>query len=328
MNTNDIILTPYNNNDEERTEVPTSPLLHHSSSLFLHSVPHPTNRHGRNSDTMLGIENDNDGEPQENDDGMNRHDTTVVVSPIDTTFTTEVRVRLTCDSCKLTRTHKETYLHLSWEIGSISSSSAMIDDDDDMCSTNSHCVEEGLRRFFAPCTQQLKCEQCFGDTATQVMEITALPPVLLLHLKRFIVDYSPDWSSLSYRKNHSAVDLNEVISVNVHDDDDDDDDNRGVLTEFLALDCRMTKQLASTAAAGSNSVLPRTMTTTASKYALRSVVNHIGASANCGHYTADAQRGEQKEWFRFNDTHVSSVSATEVMEQSKQTAYMCLYELV
>ena len=155
-----------------------------------------------------------------------------------------------------------------------------------------------------------------------------MPPVLLLHLKRFIVDYSPDWSSLSYRKNHSAVDLNEVISVNVHDDDDDDDDNRGVLTEFLALDCRMTKQLASTAAAGSNSVLPRTMTTTASKYALRSVVNHIGASANCGHYTADAQRGEQKEWFRFNDTHVSSVSATEVMEQSKQTAYMCLYELV
>jgi ubiquitin C-terminal hydrolase len=187
------------------------------------------------------------------------------------------------------------------------------------CSCGSN-IEDGIRRFFAPCTQELKCEKCFCETATQSMEITKLPPVLLLHLKRFIVDYSSDWSSISYRKNESAVYLNDNLSV--HNDS-------GALSEFLASDCRITSHMNhETTATDKSFSLSSQMCTSTSKYVLRSVVNHIGSSANCGHYTADAQRGgEQSEWFRFNDACVTPISMTDAIEQSKQTAYMCLYEL-
>ena len=313
MSTNDVLLTPYSSSDEQNES--TSSLRFPSLLTMMPQPPQPhpaiatTTTHrdavgGTHSDPMMESETE--------------HENAVVLSPIDTTFTTEVRVRLTCDSCKFTRTHKETYLHLSLEIGSSSSSN----ESDDLCSMSGNSsIEDGLRRFFAPCTQELKCEKCFCETATQCIEITKLPPVLLLHLKRFIVDYSPDWSSISYRKNQSAVYLNEDLSLN-HDS--------GALSEFLASDCAFIISPPSVAAGSNTSLssLSSLCRSSSSKYVLRSVVNHIGSSANCGHYTADAQRGEQNEWFRFNDTSVSSLSATDVIEESKQTAYMCLYELV
>lgn len=311
MNTNDIILTPYSNNDRnESTSSSRQPSLFHGSTITQQPQPNPATA------TLRDVDNMNDrmiGSDDDNEDDMKNE--TVVVSPIDATFTTEVRVRLTCDSCKFTRTHKETYLHLSLEIGAPTAI-------DDMYSSNDECglsIDDGIRRFFAPCTQELKCEKCFCETATQSMEITKLPPALLLHLKRFIVDYSPDWSSISYSKNQSAVHVNTELSV--HDD-------CSALTEFISSDCLVNKKLTSSGSVSIVSTPTFQATTSASKYVLRSVVNHIGPSANCGHYTADAQRGEQNEWFRFNDTYVSYLSATEVIEQSKQTAYMCLYELV
>jgi ubiquitin C-terminal hydrolase len=261
MNTADVVLTPYADYDASQ---------------------HPTRG---DQATSTRMEATNGSAENDTDDDASP----ATQSPIDTTFTTQVRVRLTCDSCKYTRCHKETFLHLSLEIGSNS----------DICSN----VEDGLRRFFAPCTQELKCEKCFCETATQTTEITKLPSALLLHLKRFIVDVSPDWSNISYRKNQSAVSFDEELTL---------DEEVGVLSEFLASDC----------------TLPTT-TSIPQKYALRSVVNHIGSSANCGHYTADAKRmyGEKREWTRFNDSYVSRISGADATEQSRQTAYMCLYEL-
>jgi len=208
-------------------------------------------------------------------------------SPVDSFFTTEVRVRLTCDSCKYTRCHKETFLHLSLEIGS------------DSCN-----VEDGLRRFFAPEKREIKCEKCFCGTATQSTEITKLPRALLLHFKRFIVDVSPDYSSVTYRKNQSPVTFDECLTL---------DENTGVLTEFFATDCSLPE-------ANVNSRV----------YSIRSVVNHIGSSASCGHYTADANRlrpDGTRKWMRFNDSFVSDISAKEAVADSKRTAYMVMYEL-
>ena len=65
------------------------------------------------------------------------------------------------------------------------------------------------------------------------------------------------------------------------------------------------------------------------KYSIRSVVNHIGWSASCGHYTADVARccpdGEWS-WTRFNDSFVSRVSPKEAIEDSTRTAYLIMYE--
>ena len=85
----------------------------------------------------------------------------------------------------------------------------------------------------------------------------------------------------------------------------------------------------------------------ARRYKLRSVVNHIGSSASCGHYTADAYRlyddeipsaetigvtkvsGRRKrDWTRFNDSFVSRISTDDAMgDSSRKTAYMIMYEI-
>jgi ubiquitin C-terminal hydrolase len=200
-------------------------------------------------------------------------------SPIDETFTTEVRVCLTCDSCKYRRSHTETYLHLSLEIGPPIGS-----------------IEEGIRAFFKPEKRDVKCEKCFCETASQTMEVTRLPCAMLFHLKRFIVDISPDYSNISYRKDQSPVTFSPVLEI---------DERSGVLGEVVA-----TNEI----------ILPQN-----SKYTLRSVVNHIGSSASCGHYTADAVK--QGEWIRCNDDYVTKIPDSYTVENVASTAYMVLYEL-
>lgn len=211
--------------------------------------------------------------------------TTAISTPIDDYFCTEVRSRLTCDSCKYSRSQVEKYLHLSIDISSDDGSG----------------VEEGLRKFFAPEKRDIKCEKCFCESATQSTEITKLPPALLFHFKRFIVDVSPDYSSVTYRKNQSAVEFTEQLSL------------EGVLREFMAED----------ATVGGNAA--------AQRYEIRSIVNHIGSSASCGHYTADSNRlytGGERIWTRFNDSNVSRITPEEAMGKSTtKTAYMVLYEL-
>ena len=216
-------------------------------------------------------------------------------SPVDTYFKLSARVRLTCDSCKYSRTHTESFLHLSLEIGP------------GCCPS----VDDGLRRFFSPETREIKCEKCFSESATQTMEITELPKALVLHFKRFIVEVSSDYSSVSYRKNQSVVSFDPEMSLEA---------GAGTfLTEFLAHDCE-----------------PPASTRKPLSYRLRSVVNHMGASASCGHYTADAcreyddgnddERGERR-WTRFNDSFVTAISASDAIGSSQRTAYLALYEL-
>jgi ubiquitin C-terminal hydrolase len=212
-------------------------------------------------------------------------------SPVDSYFTTEVRVCLTCDSCKYTRNKTETYLHLSLEIGATSGS-----------------VEDGLRKFFASETREIKCEKCFCETAQQTMHITKLPRAMLLHFKRFIVDVSPDYTSITYRKNQSSVSFEEHLNF----------DEEGVLADFLATDVSLPD------------CSQRQTRTRPTGYRIRSVVNHIGSSASCGHYTADAllrYGDDDREWTRFNDANVSKISTHNAMAQSTTTAYMIMYEL-
>lgn len=237
----------------------------------------------------LDVSSDSSNKIQE--DGEALECTSIVLSPVHSNFTTEVRVFLTCESCKYRRSHTETYLHLSLQIGL------------DSCSN----VEDCVRKFFTPEKREIKCEKCFHSTALQTMEITKLPKALLFHLKRFIVDVSPDYSSISYRKDQSPVCFEERIAL--------ENDGDGLFEEFLAPDVLLQK---------------------GSSYAIRSVVNHIGSSASCGHYTADAKRlyeGEMgnkeafREWTRFNDGFVSKISPQEAVKQSTHTAYMVMYEL-
>jgi ubiquitin C-terminal hydrolase len=268
MNTSDVALTPYESSSLSTIEEPTAS---EATSLM-----------------DEGLVSDCASEQSQNSSSSEP----AVISPVNSHFKTCVRVRLTCDSCKFTRTHNETYLHLSLEIG-----------------PNSGSVEDGLRRFFSPETREIKCEKCFCETASQSMEIIKLPRALLLHFKRFIVDVSPDYTSITYRKNQSPVAFGDHLTLL--------DQDTGVLSEFLAPDCETPTMKPFQQPQG---------------YSIRSVVNHIGSSASCGHYTADAYRmvdgdDKKREWMRFNDCFVSNISSKQALEESLQTAYMVAYEL-
>jgi ubiquitin C-terminal hydrolase len=273
MNTSHADLTPYEHCNDYNMEA--------SSSV----------NHDTTAATSNKLEEDEEVAAAAYDDDDDMSETSAVAespSPVESNFKTEVRVCLTCESCKYRRSQTETYLHLSLEIGSSDAS-----------------VEDGLRKFFAPEKREVKCEKCFHSSAVQTMEITKLPTTLLLHLKRFIVDISPDYTSISYRKNRSSVLFEERMPL--------ENDGDCIFEEFLAPDVCIPK---------------------GSAYVIRSVVNHIGMSASCGHYTADAKRlyktnddaeeEETREWTRFNDSYVSKIDSNSI---SNETAYMIMYEL-
>jgi ubiquitin C-terminal hydrolase len=222
------------------------------------------------------------------------------LTPLEEHFTTEVRATLTCESCKYTRSRMEKFLHLSLDVGSESGS-----------------VDEGLRKFFAPEQRQVKCEKCFGETATQTLEITKLPHALLIHCKRFIVDVSPDYSSVTYRKNQSPFSFGETLSTGTD----------GILDEFLAEDVDIPEAPWSLHGHHNDDT---DMTDAELSYSIRSVVNHIGSSASCGHYTCDASRlypaSGERRWTRFNDSRVSEISTEDAMGATR-SAYLVMYEL-
>jgi len=249
-----------------------------------------------------------------------------IITPVDTYFTTRVRTCLTCDSCHYTRSHEESFRYLSIEVGSGA---------DNMTSSHDQTVTEGIRKFFSPEKRELKCEKCFCESATQTMEIIQLPRALLLHMKRFIVDISPDYSRISYRKNQAAIEFGEELSLN-------SDDQCGILGDFLGKDVQYPFSINKRTIASDDESSCSENDVAETTFKIRSIVNHIGSSASCGHYTADARKLYKKkdkvqsndieieknlEWTRFNDSYVSRINDCDAMQgQAQKTAYMLMYE--
>jgi uncharacterized UBP type Zn finger protein len=69
-------------------------------------------------------------------------------------------------------------------------------------------------------------------------------------------------------------------------------------------------------------------------YTLKSIVHHIGNTANSGHYTADALRRDPvngtPQWISYDDGLAKELAEDDVLGdiRSQRTAYMLLYSLV
>ena len=124
-----------------------------------------------------------------------------------------------------------------------------------------------LDNFFRPEEREITCEKCEdGRVATQTLRILSRPKILLLHLKRFVLVEQPIAGNdadaqieFAFSKKRTAVELTSDLSLAAYSKSESDDSK------------------AKTQATGE-------------KYTLKSVVHHIGKTADSGHYTADALR--------------------------------------
>lgn len=119
-----------------------------------------------------------------------------------------------------------------------------------------------------------------GATATKQVFIDSLPPVLILHLKRFQFDAEGNGTVKIWKKVGYPLEL-EIP--------------RDVLSR--------PKRNAILADGGS---MP--------KYKLTGVVYHHGKNASGGHYTVDVRRQDGIEWIRIDDTVIRRLRAEDVAE--------------
>lgn len=119
-------------------------------------------------------------------------------------------------------------------------------------------------------------------TATKQVFIESLPPVLILHLKRFQFDAEGNGTVKIWKKIGYPLELE-------------------IPREALSRQTRQTM---------GDGRMPR--------YKLISVVYHHGKNASGGHYTVDVRRQDGREWLRLDDTVLRRVRSEDVAEMGSE----------
>jgi len=144
-----------------------------------------------------------------------------------------------------------------------------------------HNIIDALKGLTRPESMQGEFYSSRGQktTATKQVFIETLPPVLILHLKRFHYDSTTKRAEKIWKKVGYPLELElpkEVFPLQTRN-------------KFIA-----------------HGGLP--------KYRLTGVIYHHGKNANGGHYTVDIRRQDDREWIRIDDTVIRRVRSEEVAE--------------
>jgi ubiquitin carboxyl-terminal hydrolase 10 len=142
-------------------------------------------------------------------------------------------------------------------------------------------IIDALKGLTRPESMQGEFQTARGQrsSATKQVFIETLPPVLILHLKRFHYDSTTKRAEKIWKKVGYPLELEipkEVFPVTTRN-------------KYAA-----------------HGGLPR--------YRLTGVIYHHGKNANGGHYTVDIRRQDGKEWIRLDDTLIRRVRSEEVAE--------------
>lgn len=180
-------------------------------------------------------------------------------------FYGQIKSTVKCVHCNKESATYECFSNLSLELPSSS----------DMCSLN-QCMDmyfngERIHGWICPTCKQPR-------DAIKKLDISKLPPILVVHFKRFYAD--PDSIGHSYKKK-----LNYVT--------------------FPLENLDMTPYVAKSEL---RSMSPKT-------YQLYGVSNHYG-SMESGHYTAFCKSGVFGKWFKFDDQVVSAIDKTDVVSSA------------
>lgn len=151
----------------------------------------------------------------------------------------------------------------------------------DIGSPDVHNIVDALKGLTKPESLQGDFNSSRGPnvTATKQIFIETLPPVLILHLKRFQYDSLTGATQKIWKKVGYPLDLEiprEAFPAH----------RRNILT--------------------AQGDLP--------KYRLMGVIYHHGKNASGGHYTVDVRRQDGREWIRMDDTLIRRVRSEDVAE--------------
>ncbi|RMZ75418.1 hypothetical protein DV738_g5499, partial [Chaetothyriales sp. CBS 135597] len=146
-------------------------------------------------------------------------------------------------------------------------------------------IIDALKGLTKPESMQGEFQTSKGQrsTATKQVFIETLPPVLILHLKRFHYDHVTKRAEKIWKKVGYPLELEipkEVFPI--------------VVRNKLA----------------AHGGLPR--------YRLTAVIYHHGKNANGGHYTVDIRRQDGKQWIRMDDTVIRRVRSEDVAEAGSE----------
>ncbi|KAA8647478.1 mRNA-binding ubiquitin-specific protease UBP3 [Aspergillus tanneri] len=155
----------------------------------------------------------------------------------------------------------------------------------DIGSPDIHNIVDALKGLTKPESIQGDFNSSRGSnvTATKQIFIEELPPVLILHLKRFQYDSVTRGTQKIWKKIGYPLDLEiprEVFPPS----------RRNILT--------------------AHGDLPR--------YRLIGVIYHHGKNASGGHYTVDVRRQDGREWIRLDDTVIRRVKSEDVAEAGSE----------
>ncbi|KAJ2492295.1 hypothetical protein IWW37_001607 [Coemansia sp. RSA 2050] len=160
----------------------------------------------------------------------------------------------------------------------------------DVSSNNVETIEDAFDEFVAPETIE-GYMNVLGEsvTATKQILLERVPPVLVLHLKRFV--FCPNEG---VQKVHKFIEYPATLSLSA-------------------------KWFAKTAEAARHRN---------SKYRLSGVIYHHGSQASGGHYTCDLLRSAN-EWLRFDDVDIGRLNSIDdaLAEKKDRTAYILFYTI-
>ncbi|KAF9532800.1 hypothetical protein CPB83DRAFT_890475 [Crepidotus variabilis] len=254
---------------------------------LLHSINPPAKENG---DADVAIEEREETAPQE-DDGwleVGKRNRTVVTrtikateSPITRIFGGKFRSTLRAPS------QKDSVIVEDWR-------SLRLDIQRDQI----HSIQDALSYISHPQPVQVTPKQGVTIEAQQQMLIEALPPILILHVKRFLYDTS----------------VNGVVKVSKH--------------------VRFSPELE----IGSDVIVPVAKKTQLARYKLFGAVYHHGLSAAGGHYTLDVLHPNRypssnpaarpvEGWVRIDDEFVSDVRPEDVFRAPERDDTRCAYLL-
>lgn len=136
------------------------------------------------------------------------HNLIYSISPVSRNLLCEVSSKLTCEQCNHVRDRPEHFFGLSLDFNESHLTDFNITAVNELRQVP---IIDMLHSYFNQRQQEFKCNQsnCTSNSILIQPSITKLPRVLILHIKRFL----PDFTGLRYKKVSRAVDIPKLIDM-------------------------------------------------------------------------------------------------------------------